>query len=120
MLDPLPLAILVLAAHRITRLIVSDTILGKPPAQDGAGNLLDEGTGYRRWLDGWAYNADGSNRGAVRGWVGDLLTCSFCTGVWVTAAVTAGWVHGGEPAQWFLTGAAIAGGQAFIGSRAGA
>jgi len=120
MIDPFGVAILALAAYRITRLIVDDTILGKPPKSDNAGNLLDEGTGYRRWLDGWAYKADGSNRGALRGWLGDLLTCSFCTGVWVTAGCLALWVNGGDVGQWFLIGAAIAGGQAFIGSRSGA
>jgi hypothetical protein len=112
MLDPWPAIVVALAAYRITRLIVLDSLLGEYPDAEHP-----RGTGYRRWLDRFAYQEGGANRSAFRGWLGDLLTCTWCTGVWVSAAAWAAWVWGADWVRDIEMVAAIAGVQGYLSSR---
>ena len=86
-MNPLLLfAIVVLASYRLTRLVVADVIL------------------------------DGPRQRLVRhgGFVGEIVSCSTCAGVWVSALVVAvTWAAVGLPAPslWF---AAVPGGQMLL------
>jgi hypothetical protein len=127
--------VLVLAAVRLTRFFVKDTLMGfgetntgrfasglavrldrfayTPPTIDDSGRVLDEG---------------GDDRSFIRGKIGDLFTCTFCLGWWISAAVyfgylgaTIGW-DGITDISWTIHGIAvfaIAGAQSYINSRPG-
>ena len=105
--------ILAFASYRITRLIVVDTIFGEYPDDEHP-----RGTGLRGVLDRLVYDDNGNDLGPVRGWFGSLLTCYWCVGVWVSAALV--WlafystVTLAEPV---LLVAAVAGAQGLLNSR---
>lgn len=107
-------ALVVLAAYRITRFLVKDSLIGFGP---------DSGSKTSVRLDRWAYNEDGGDRSFLRGKVGDLLTCVWCLGFWVSAIVyVAAVVSLGEwdsiPLVWHgIAIFAVAGGQGFLSSR---
>lgn len=110
-IEALEFVILVLAAYRITRFFVKDSLIGMAP---------DSGTPMSVRVDRFAYFDNGEDRTWLRGKIGDLLTCTWCTGWWVSLAVTALWL---ELAPWLLgvhgwvLVFAVAGAQGFINSR---
>lgn len=105
--------ILSFASYRITRFFVFDSLIGAHP---------ESGSKQSARVDSFAYNHDGSNRNFVRGKIGDLLTCPWCLGFWISAACylalvisTGGWA--GVPLVVHLLGVfAVAGGQGFLNS----
>jgi hypothetical protein len=110
-LEPLEFVLLVLASYRITRFFVSDSLMGFGP---------DSGSQVSAWVDRFAYTEDGVDRSFLRGKLGDLLTCTWCLGFWVSLAALCAW---GQVAPWelgtegVLTAFAVAGGQGFMNSR---
>jgi hypothetical protein len=79
---PSDIALAGVATHKLTRIITRDwvTIPIRFPftayeKNDGAGEVKEKSRGH-----------------GLRRAIGDLLTCSFCTGPWVAAALTAGLV----------------------------
>jgi len=136
------LIVTALSSYRITRLIVLDEVIGtypeinpqsgapfpfrdpdgtptEDPGPDDDPHQINRGTGLRRRLDLVLFDDDGVARGPIRRWLGRLLTCSFCVGVWITAAVLVGWEAGSTEVRWVVVAAAVAGGQGFISSRPG-
>lgn len=107
-------ALLVLASYRITRFFVKDSLIGFGP---------DSGSDVSVRLDRWAYNDDGTDRSFWRGKAGDLLTCVWCLGFWVSTIVyvSAALALGewdSQPLVWHgLMCFAVAGGQGFLSSR---
>lgn len=133
--NALELLILILAAYRITRLIVLDTIFGEhsdeakdyPLINEATGEPVigpndqpmfhrDRGTGIRAAIDRFAYDDVGEDRSAFRAWFGTLFSCPWCMGVWVSTGLYCLWYWG--PA-WIiapLIPAAIAGAQGLLQS----
>lgn len=113
-MNALEYALVVLAAYRITRFFVKDSLIGFGP---------DSGSAVSVKLDKWAYNDDGTDRSFLRGKAGDLLTCIWCLGFWVSLIVyVAAVVSLGEwnslPLVWHgIIVFAVAGGQGFLSSR---
>lgn len=110
-LDLLTLAILALASYRITRFLVLDSLMGFGP---------DSGSGLSVRIDRFAYDEDGSDRSWWRGKVGDLLTCTWCLGFWVSLAVLCAWtttVPWELGTEGVLTAFAVAGAQGYMNSR---
>lgn len=105
MLDPWVFLVVSLAAFRITRFVVFDSLIG--------GNL-DSQSKFSRWLDVFAYDSEGNNRTLIRGKIGDLLTCPYCVGAWVSLGVVAVWFYGSDPVRWGVTVWAVAGLQALL------
>lgn len=90
-MSPFWLVVGVLAAFRITRLIVDDAIL------DGARDRLHK-------------------RLPLRSKVGEMLDCTQCSGAYVSLGVVlvlAGW---GQAGHWVLLPWAVAGGQSLLNS----
>lgn len=93
-LDWLELLVLALASYRITRFLVKDTLMGFGITDDG-----QYASGLAERIDKFAYTQDeigdddrlitkgGENRSFVRGKIGDLLTCTFCLGFWISVAL---------------------------------
>jgi hypothetical protein len=79
--------VLVLASFRITRLVTADVLLDSP----------------RTWLAVHlpAYGAK-------------LITCAYCAGFWISAAVVAAWWWGGRWGWVVLVVFAVAGAQALL------
>lgn len=107
-------ALVVLASYRLTRFFVKDSLIGFGP---------DSGSQVSVRIDRFAYTEDGSDRTWLRGKVGDLLTCVWCLGFWISAATyTATAVAlgewSGQPLVWHgMVMFAVAGGQGFLSSR---
>lgn len=104
------------AAYRITRFITIDELLGTYPEDED--DPTDRGTGLRRYLDIWAYDENGNDKGPVRGWFGKLLSCPWCAGVWVSGGCV--WAAFYSTSEWITTSlliAAVAGAQALLSSR---
>ncbi len=110
--EPWEFALVALAAYRITRFIVVDSLLGRTASEDEP-----RGSGLRLRLDQFAYDDEGEDRSWLRGKVGDLLTCSWCLGFWVSVATLAAWTADVEWLRWAVTGFAVAGAQGFVASR---
>lgn len=116
-MSALEYVVLILAAYRITRFLVRDSLIGFGP---------DSGSAMSVRVDRFAYDGDGNDRSFWRGKVGDLLTCVWCLGFWVSAIVYVAYaVAVGEWAGTPLVAHgvavfAVAGGQGFISSRLGA
>lgn len=108
-MNPLELLIVGLAASRITRLAVSDTIT-EPlrrklwrvfPGRDvtfGDSEVRRDGTDMFGREVGWMgtremFKTDGAWYAVHPSWVGDLISCAWCTGLWVGVA--------GFAAYWF-------------------
>lgn len=74
----LDLIVLALAVARLSRLFVSE---------DGPGHIFDK---LRVWC-GILYDFDSGNRVVVRphprAWLGDVLNCVYCFGVWASIGV---------------------------------
>lgn len=106
--------VLGLCSYRIARFLVDDKLLGM-----GA----DSGSWLSTKVDKFAYSEDGTDRNFLRGKIGDLLTCTWCLGFWVSLAAYALWTWSlpwspdVQFQQWWIMVFAIAGIQGFIGSR---
>lgn len=113
--------VVALAAYRITRVIVDDTITAS----------------WRTWLWRHAYVVGGYDAatdrnvavrrdggGTLAGWAWvkayQLFTCPFCTGWWVTIAFYVAWFGWPSSARDVVRLAAAIGMQAFVSSRPGA
>jgi len=77
--DLLTVALICLASHRLTLLVIDDRITSRPRvwAQTKAEASYERRTGQRsgeEWLS----------------WGGYLLNCPWCMGAWISAAVTVG------------------------------
>ncbi len=118
----LALAVVALASYRLTRLIVLDEIFGSygPVDDEGVPIPGTRGSGLRGVVDVVLYNEKGDARNWFTDWFGRMITCTFCAGVWVSAAVLVGWELGPQWLQWFIVGAAVAGVAAYLNSRPGA
>jgi hypothetical protein len=118
------LVVLALAAYRFTRLIVLDEVLGSFPAIDPrTGDPIpgDRGDGLRRLIDIGLYDDEGDARNSAARWVGRWLTCTYCCGFWMSAAVVAAWEWWAvDWVRWVIVVFAIAGAQGYINSRPGA
>ncbi len=110
-LEPLGFIIICLAAYRVTRFLVHDSLIG-----------FGEDSGSRMSLrvDHFAYDNNGEDRNWLRGKIGDLLTCTWCLGFHVSWLATCAWL---TLAPWELgiRGWAIAwaaaGAQGFLNTR---
>jgi hypothetical protein len=123
----LVLAVLVLASYRAARLLVYDTVLGNYPKatrnpQTGDMEYADddEGSGLRRLWFRLVYDEDGLAKNGLARWFADLSKCAACTGVWCSIGAAAAWFLGPDWLRWCELVAAVAGAQAFIGTRIGA
>ena len=117
------LTILVLgfASFRITRFIVWSSLIGT--GCDGQ----PIGTGYRRpdtpigiAVSEFAYKPNGEYQGWFRGKIGDLLTCTWCTGFWVSTVAYFMWFDPALDSLGFRDGLmcfAIAGVQSLLNAR---
>lgn len=122
MVETLAMIVLLgLVSYRITRFFVSDSLIGMGDP-DNENDQKDPTSPMAVVLDNWAYNDDGSDRSFIRGKIGDLLTCIFCLGFWVSVIVYALFTWSlpwtvEDPQNWVLMAFGISGVQAFIGSR---
>ncbi|OOE06225.1 sporulation protein [Anoxybacillus kestanbolensis] len=80
-MDAFPFFLLCVASFRLTRLLVYDRITSFLRApfhdefeQDGETYIVIKGTGIRKWI-------------------GELLSCHWCTGVWCAALLYVGTVY---------------------------
>lgn len=109
MLGPWDFVVVALAAYRMTRFVVFDSLIGFN---------LDSGSPASRWLDVWAWNADGSDKPGFGGWlrnkVATLLLCPYCIGFWITLACWATWTWAPSWCQYVLVAWAAAGAQALL------
>ena len=109
MLEPYALLLVALAAYRITRFLVFDSLMGFN---------LESGSKMSRRLDVWAWTAEGQERPGAGGWlrdkVGNLLVCPYCLGFWIAAACWAAWAWGPSWVQYVLVAWAAAGAQALL------
>lgn len=88
MTDALPFSalefiVLALAAYRLTQFFVFDTLFGGHP---------QSGSKFSVALDRFAYTPEGEDRSWLRGKIGDLLSCPWCLGFWMSAMVYVGFV----------------------------
>lgn len=116
MIAPLALLILTLAAFRVTTLVVTDTIVDRPRSWlhhrfPVTGTYVDRKPkrGSSRYV----------NQSEPKWWVdkgtfiGDLISCFYCIGVWISVALGLLWVSFAW-AHLPITLAAIAGGQLLL------
>ena len=82
-LEPLEFIVICLAAFRLTRFFVKDSLLGFGP---------DSGSRLSVRVDRFAYYEDGTGRSWWREYVGDLLTCTWCLGFWISAGLYFAWM----------------------------
>lgn len=102
--DPVALLVVALAAFRLTRFFVYDSLVG---------SNLESGSRWGETLDRWAYTRDGKDRGWLRGKVADLLTCPWCLGFWLSLGCVAVWAE--FPGwRWVLVPWAVAGAQGIL------
>lgn len=132
-LDWLELLVLAVASYRITRFVVHDSLMGTGITESGR-----FASGVAERIDHFAYTQDevdalgkitkqgGDNRSFLRGKIGDLLTCTFCLGFWISVGVYFAYLSatvgqaGIEATPWAVHGItvfAIAGVQSYINSR---
>lgn len=110
-MSALEYAVLVFASYRITRFLVRDSLIGFS---------LDSESTVSQWVDSFAYTDEGENRSWLRGKIGDLLTCIWCTGFHVSWIVLCAWTHRWPwdlAAKGWVIAFAIAGAAGFLGSR---
>jgi hypothetical protein len=115
-LDPLLVLVAILAAYRLTRLVVKDEVFGEHPSLDGT----TRGTFIRKAVDHALYTDTNEDRNAFAGYLGKWYTCSWCTGWWASLAVVCLlWQR--HPLELGVVGwglvFAVAGGQGYIASR---
>jgi hypothetical protein len=110
----LQLLVVALASYRVTRFLVRDSLIGFGP---------DSGSRMSMRLDRFAYTPEGEDRSYLRGKVGDLLTCVWCLGFWVSAvtytvAAVALGAWGDQPFAWHTVAIfGVAGAQGYLSSR---
>jgi hypothetical protein len=107
---PLSLVFLLLslAAYRVTRFFVDDSLAGGNPRS---------GSEFGLWLDRWGRTPDGDDRVWWRGRLTDLWGCTYCLGAHVSWILTCLWLW-----VWpwqlgrdgWLTAVALAGAQALL------
>ncbi|MFC5463981.1 DUF1360 domain-containing protein [Lederbergia graminis] len=103
----LQLVLIVLAVFRITRLIVYDQITAFIRAP-----FMEE---YEEEMEGGETEVYLIPRSkGIRGWIGELLSCYWCTGVWVAIAVFILWKFNPNIAEPVILIFAFAGGAAII------
>jgi len=80
----LDLCLLVFASFRLTRLVVYDTITEflRAPFHETVAETLEDGS-TETYIE-----IKGSG---IRYWIGELLSCHWCTGIWSTAILYAGY-----------------------------
>ena len=116
----LVLLVLALAAYRITRLVVEDSLTERPRgwmrrrfplagdqfagenSRPKRGKPLYNHTSHPQWV------------ASQDTFVGKLLDCTYCSGAWVSAGVFSAWHWGGPVAWWILVAVAVAGAQALL------
>lgn len=90
-MNGLQFVVLALAVYRVTRLIVTDTILDKPrealltryPASD---------TVFAEWADGLVWSETVEGWIALEpSWLGDLVSCVWCAGFWISVVAVLLW-----------------------------
>lgn len=98
----LDLCLLVFASFRLTRLIVYDTITEflRAPFHDIVEETLEDGT-TETYIE---IKGDG-----LRYWIGELLSCHWCTGIWSAAFLYAGYALLPQLSMPLITVLAIAG-----------
>jgi len=116
-LEPLEFVIICLAAYRLTRFFVKDSLMGFGP---------DSGSRLSVRVDRFAYDSEGNGRSWWREYVGDLLTCTWCLGFWISAMVyfaylggSLGWTAVGN-IDWTVHGVSVfsvAGVQGYLNTR---
>jgi hypothetical protein len=128
-LEPLEFVILCLASYRITRFFVNDSLMGFGPNSGSRLSVRVDRFAYRgdddpEVLAGEA--APGTGRSWWREYLGDLLTCTWCSGFWYSAAVYFAFLSGTvgldgiEATDWTVHGVtvfAIAGVQGYLNTR---
>lgn len=106
--------IVALAAYRLTRFFVKDSLIGFGP---------DSGSAISQRIDQFAYDEEGTDRSFWRGKAGDLLTCTWCLGFWISAATyTVAAISlrewSGQPLLWHgIAIFGVAGAQGLLSSR---
>jgi hypothetical protein len=103
--DFLELIILSLAVFRLTRLLVIDQITSfiREPFHEIEEKFLEDGS--------VEYYINIKGKG-IRRWIGELLSCFWCTGIWCTVLVFLGYNFiplVGEPIVYILAIAGLAG-----------
>lgn len=96
------LCLLIFASFRLTRLVVYDTITEflRAPFHETVVETLDDGN-TETYIE-----IKGSG---IRYWIGELLSCHWCTGVWSTAIIYAAYVLYPQVSMPIITILAIAG-----------
>lgn len=103
--------ILAFAAFRFTQFFVFDSLAGFNPESGSKASIA---------LDAFAYDETGKDRSFIRGKIGDLLTCPWCLGFWLSAFVYLAFIIASGrwdayPLVIHLLGVfAVAGGQGFL------
>lgn len=119
----LPLSIFVLLAFvsaRVTQFLVFDSLMGMNPESGSKLSIVIDRFAYWGEIEPPEDKLSGDDRTFWRGKVGDLLTCPFCLGFWISAAIYLSYVSYAEAWQPFpllihLAGVfAVAGGQSLI------
>lgn len=105
----LHLTILALASYRLTHLVVYDVIM-VPLRQYFVVREFGKGPDGRRIV----YSTIQGQ--GFRNWLGRMINCPWCAGIWVAAAVTAGYWWLPVYAMWFYLFLAIAAIQSLIES----
>jgi hypothetical protein len=110
-IEPLAFVILCLASFRITRFLVRDSLMGFGP---------ESGSRLSVRVDKFCYNDDGTGRSWWREYAGDLVTCTWCLGSWVTLAVVCAylrtWPQDLGVEGWAIAWA-VAGAQGYLNTR---
>lgn len=103
----LQLIIFALASFRLTRLIVFDKITAfiRQPFHKEVEEIGDDGV-VEVYIE-----MKGSG---LRAWIGELLSCYWCTGIWCTAFVYGAWMIWPQGAEPLLVILAIAGAAGLI------
>lgn len=90
MLEPWPLVLIAFACFRAVRFLIYDSLMGAN---------LESGSKFSQALDRFAYSQGergqpiGADRSWIRGKIGDLLNCLWCTGWWVALAAVCVWAR---------------------------
>jgi hypothetical protein len=122
MIDQLALLLITgLISYRITRFLLFDSLIGMSDP-DNENNQENPTSPMAIRLDNFAYTDTGEDRSFIRGKIGDLLTCPWCTGFWVSVGVYALFTWSlpwtvDSPGAWVLMTFGVAGLQGFVQSR---
>ena len=124
--DATTYAILIFAAYRGTRFLVEDSLLGFGPSSESRMSVRVDRFAYFNEDDEEVMlgdRSDGEGRTWLREKIGDLVTCIFCLGFWVSAVTYLSFVFAtdswslAEPVVHGISVFAVAGGQGFLNSR---